>query len=63
MLISFNFCVQQSKMMYTNMPRHKKFFQSSKKKFTKDKVILNHIEQNRVIDMANFEINFLSNYN
>jgi len=49
--------------MYTNMPRHKKVFWSSKKKSTKDKAILNHVEQNRVLDMAKFEINFLSNYN
>jgi len=57
------FFVQQSKMMYTNMPRYKKVFQSSKNKFTKDKTILNHVEQHQVLDMANFEINFLSNYN
>jgi len=51
------------KMMFNNMARHKKFFQSSKKKLTKDKVILNHGQQNQVLDMANFETNFLSNHN
>jgi len=39
------------------------FFQSSKKKLTKDKVIPIHSAQNWVLDMANFEINFLSNQN
>ncbi len=63
MSTSFNFCVQQSKMMYTNMPRHKKFFWSSKKKLTKFKVVPNYSAQNRVLDMANFEIHFLSNHN
>jgi len=58
-----NFCIQQFEMMYDNMPRHKKFFQSSKKKLTKDKVIPIHSQQNRVLDMANFETNFFSNHN
>jgi hypothetical protein len=63
MSTSFNFCVQQSKTMYTNMPRHKKFYWSYKKKFTKFKVLPTCSAQNRVLDMANFEIHFLSNHN
>jgi len=63
MWISFNFCAQQSETMSTNMLRHKKFFWSSMKKSTKDKAILNHVEQIRVLDMSNFEIDFLSYYN
>jgi len=63
MKTSFIFCVQQSKMMYTNMPRHKKHLGTSKKKLTKDKVIPNHVKQNRILDMANFEINFFLNHN
>jgi len=35
----------------------------SKEKLTRDKVIPIHGQQNQVLDMANFEINFLSNYN
>ena len=38
-----------------------KVFWSYKKKFTKDEVIPNHGEQNRVLDMANLEIHFLTN--
>jgi len=49
--------------MYTNMPSHKKIFWSSKKNLTKDEVIPIHCQQNRVLDMANLEINYLSNYN
>jgi len=60
MSISFNFCVQKSKMMYTNLSRHQIFFWSSKEKLTKDKVNPNHGEQDRILVMANFEINFLS---
>jgi len=41
----------------------KENFWSSKKKLANDKVIPNHVKQNRVLDMANFEINFLSNHN
>jgi len=63
MIISFNFCVQQSEMMYTNMTRHKQLFQITKKKLAKDKVNPNHIEQNWVFDMTNFEIDFLSKNN
>jgi len=40
-----------------------KFFQSSKKKLTKDKVMPNHVEQNQVLDMVDFETNFLPNCN
>jgi len=58
-----NFRIQQSEMMYNNMWSHKKFFQSSKKKLTKDKLIPIHGQQNRVLDTANFETNFLSNQN
>jgi len=32
-------------------------------KFTQDKAILYHIEQNQVLDMSKLEINFLSNDN
>jgi len=32
-------------------------------KLAKDKVISNHIKQNWVLDMFNFEIDFLSNHN
>jgi len=46
--------------MYTNMLRYKEKLCISKKKLTKDKVIPNHVKQNQVLDMANFEINFLS---
>ena len=63
MSTSFNFFVQQSKIMYTIMPRHKKLFWSSKEKLTKFKVVPNYSAQNRVLDMANFEIHFLSNHN
>jgi len=63
MWISFNFCVQQFEKMYTNMPRYKKVFRSYAKKLTKDKLISNHDDQNWVLDMANFENDFLSNHN
>jgi len=46
------------------MPRQKKYFWTSKKKLTKNKGIPIHgdlgSDQNRVVDMANFETNFLS---
>jgi len=60
---SFNFCIQQSKIMYMNMPRPPNNLWSSKKKMTTRKVIANFVKQNEVLDMANFEINFLSNHN
>jgi len=44
------------------MPRHKKFFWSSKKKLTKYKVIPKFGAQKQVLDVANFEVNFISNH-
>jgi len=41
-----HFCIQKFEIKYTNMPSHKKFFWSSKKKMEKDKVSLNHVVQN-----------------
>jgi len=66
MWIPSNFCIQQSEMMYTNIPRQKIIF-GIQRKLTKNKVIPNHSDldsdQNRVLDMASFETNFLSNHN
>ncbi len=45
------------------MPRRKMSYgPDSKKKLTKYKIIPNYATQNQVQDMANFEINFLSNH-
>ncbi len=49
--------------MYQLAKAQNVFFWSSKKKLTKFKVVPNYIAQNRVLDMANFEIHFLSNHN
>jgi len=49
--------------MYTNMLRHKKLSWSSKKKLTKDKVNPIYSQQNQILDMIDFEINFFSNHN
>jgi len=46
-----------------NYAKVQKVFWISKKKLTKYKVIPNYGAQNEVLDMANFEINFLMNCN
>jgi len=60
------FCVQQFEMMYTNMSRQQKCL-GLLKKLAKNRIIPNHGnlggDQNQVLDMANFETNFLSNGN